>query len=159
MTKRITENAEAGDIAYCQSLRGHQSFRGDGGRAGACQSVTRLTQWPCQIQLVPTRAPYFDGANLLIAADCTAFAYGGFHNDFIKNHITLIGCPRLDAVEYTEKLTEIIRSNDIKSLKIVRMDVPCCKGIEEAATKALLASGRFIPWQVVTITTDGKIAE
>ena len=157
MTKLITENDGAGCSTLCQSTRVHQLF--GGGKEGSRQSLSRLTQWPCQIQLVPTRAPYFDGANLLIAADCTAFAYGSFHSDFIKNHITLIGCPRLDAVEYTEKLTEIIKSNDIKSLKIVRMDVPCCNGIEEAATKALLASGKFIPWQIVTITTEGAIAD
>ena len=120
---------------------------------------SRLSQWPCQIKLVPVRAPYFEGANLLIAADCTAFAYGNFHNEFIRNHITLIGCPKLDSVDYTEKLTEILKNNNIKSLKIVRMEVPCCAGIEMAAKRALQASGRFIPWQVVTVTTDGKIAD
>ena len=120
---------------------------------------SRLTQWPCQIKLVPVNAPYFDGANLLIAADCTAFAYGNFHNEFIRNHITLIGCPKLDEGDYTEKLTAIIRNNNIKSLKIVRMEVPCCGGIENAAKRALMASGKFIPWQVVTISTDGKILD
>ena len=123
------------------------------------QVPSRLAQWPCQIKLVPMRAPYFDGANLLIAADCTAFAYGSFHNDFIRNHITLIGCPKLDAQDYSEKLTEILTHNDIKSLKIVKMEVPCCSGLEAVAKKALLASGKFIPWQVITITTDGKITE
>lgn len=118
---------------------------------------SKLAQWPCQIKLVPTRAPYFEGANLLIAADCTAYAYASFHNDFMRNHITLIGCPKLDMVDYREKLTEILKYNDIKSLKIVRMEVPCCGGIENAAKDALLASGKFIPWQVVTVTTDGKI--
>ena len=116
-------------------------------------------QWPVQIRLVPVKAPYFDGANLLIAADCTAYAYANFHRDFIRNHVTLIGCPKLDAVDYSEKLTEIIRNNDIKSVRIVRMEVPCCGGIETAAKAALQASGRLIPWQVVTIGTDGALIE
>ena len=120
---------------------------------------SQLAQWPCQIKLVPVNAPYFDGANLLIAADCTAYAYANFHADFMKNHITLIGCPKLDAVDYTEKLTAIIRGNNVKSVKVVRMEVPCCGGIENAVKRALQASGKFIPWQVVTITTDGRIAE
>ena len=106
---------------------------------------------------MPINAPYFDGADLLIAADCTAYAYGDFHNEFIKNRITLIGCPKLDDVDYTEKLTEIIRNNNIKSLTIVRMEVPCCSGIEHAAKTALQNSGKFIPWQVHVISTDGKI--
>ena len=122
-------------------------------------AASRLRQWPCKIELVPVNAPYFDGANLLIAADCTAYAYGSFHNDFIKNHITLIGCPKLDEGAYAEKLTSIIRNNDIKSVKIVRMEVPCCGGLENAVRRALKESGKFIPWQVVTITTDGKILD
>ena len=120
---------------------------------------SRLSQWPVQIKLVPVSAPYFDGADLLVAADCTAYAYGNFHNDFIKNRITVVGCPKLDSVDYTEKLTEIIRNNDIKSLTVVRMEVPCCGGIENAAKNALMASGKFIPWQVVTISTDGRVLE
>lgn len=120
---------------------------------------SQLMQWPCQIKLVPVNAPYFENANLLIAADCTAFAYGNFHNDFIRNHITLIGCPKLDEGDYADKLTQIIANNNIKSVKIVRMEVPCCGGIENAVKRALQASGKFIPWQVVTITTDGRIAE
>ena len=120
---------------------------------------SQLAQWPCQIKLVPTNAPYFDGANLLIAADCTAYAYGSFHNDFIRGHITLIGCPKLDEGDYREKLTEIIRNNNIKSVKVVRMEVPCCGGIENAVKRALMASGKFIPWQVVTVSTDGKILD
>lgn len=120
---------------------------------------SQLRQWPCQIKLVPVNAPYFDGANLLIAADCTAYAYGNFHQDFIRNHITLIGCPKLDEGDYAEKLTAIIANNNIRSVKIVRMEVPCCGGIENAAKRALQASGKFIPWQVVTITTDGRIKE
>ncbi|MBE6718376.1 MAG: ferredoxin [Ruminococcaceae bacterium] len=122
-------------------------------------TVSQLSQWPCQIKLVPINAPYFDGANLLIAADCTAYAYGNFHNEFIRNHITLIGCPKLDDGDYSEKLTQIIKNNDVKSVKIVRMEVPCCSGIEYAAKKAIQESGKFIPWQVVTISTDGKIVE
>lgn len=121
--------------------------------------TSQLRQWPVQIKLVPVKAPYFDGANLLIAADCTAYAYGDFHNRFIKNHITLIGCPKLDEGDYTQKLTEIIRQNNIKSVTIVRMEVPCCGGIQMAAQNALKASGKFIPWQVVVIGTDGRILE
>ena len=118
---------------------------------------SRLTQWPVQIKLAPVQAPYFKDARLLIAADCTAFAYGNFHNDFIAGRITLIGCPKLDMVDYSEKLTEIIRLNDIKDVTIVRMEVPCCGGIENAAKRALQASGKFIPWQVVTVRTDGSL--
>ena len=121
--------------------------------------LSQLSQWPCQIKLVPVNAPYFEDANLLVAADCTAFAYGSFHNEFIRNHITLIGCPKLDEGDYAEKLTQIIASNSIKSVKVVRMEVPCCGGIENAVKRALMASGKFIPWQVVTVTTDGKILE
>ncbi len=120
---------------------------------------SQLRQWPVQIQLAPVNAPYFQGANLLIAADCTAYAYGDFHNRFIRNHITLVGCPKLDPVDYTEKLTEIIRKNEIKSVTIVRMEVPCCGGLERAAKMALQNSGKFIPWQVVTISTTGEILE
>ena len=118
---------------------------------------SRLSQWPVQIKLAPINAPYFDGANLLIAADCTAYAYGNFHEKFIKNHITLIGCPKLDNTDYSEKLTEIIRLNDIKSVTVVRMEVPCCGGIEHAVKTALQNSGKFIPWQVKVISTDGNI--
>ncbi|MBQ9079661.1 MAG: 4Fe-4S binding protein [Clostridia bacterium] len=121
--------------------------------------TSQLMQWPCQIKLVPVNAPYFDGANLLVAADCTAFAYGNFHNEFIRNHITLIGCPKLDEGDYAEKLTQIIKNNDIKSVKIARMEVPCCGGIENAVKRALQASGKFIPWQVITVSTDGKILD
>ena len=120
---------------------------------------SQLRQWPVQIKLAPIRAPYFDGANLLIAADCTAYAYGDFHRDFVHNRKVLIGCPKLDEGDYTEKLTEIIRQNDIKSLTIVRMQVPCCGGLEHAAVNALKASGKFIPWQVKVIATDGSLVE
>lgn len=119
--------------------------------------TSQLSQWPVQIQLVPINAPYFIGANLLIAADCTAYAYGDFHNRFIRNRVTLIGCPKLDSVDYTEKLTAIIRENEIKSVTIVRMEVPCCGGLEHAAKTALQQSGKFIPWQVVVVSTDGMI--
>ena len=118
---------------------------------------TQLGQWPCQIKLMPITAPYYNGANLLIAADCTAYAYANMHNDFMKGKITVIGCPKLDNVAYAEKLTAIIKNNDIQSVSIVRMDVPCCGGLEMAAKRALQGSGKFIPWQVVTITTDGRI--
>ncbi len=123
------------------------------------KAVSRLQQWPVQIKLVPVNAPFFDGAKLLIAADCTAYAYGNFHEEFMKGKVTLIGCPKLDAVDYTEKLTQIIQNNNIQSVTILRMEVPCCGGIQNAAQKALQASGKFIPWQVVTISTDGKIID
>lgn len=124
---------------------------------GSCPS--QLRQWPVQIKLVPVNAPYFDGARLLIAADCTAYAYAAFHEKFIKNHITLVGCPKLDSVDYSEKLTEIIANNNIQSVTVVRMEVPCCGGLEHAAKTALQNSGKFIPWQVVTISTDGRILD
>ena len=119
--------------------------------------TSQLSQWPVQIKLAPVNAPYFNGAHLLIAADCTAYAYGDFHNKFIQGRITLIGCPKLDEGDYADKLTAIIAQNDIKSVTIVRMEVPCCGGIENAAKRALQASGKFIPWSVVTISTDGRI--
>ncbi|MBP1564280.1 MAG: 4Fe-4S binding protein [Oscillospiraceae bacterium] len=122
-------------------------------------AVSQLGQWPVQIKLVPVNAPYFENANLLVAADCTAFAYGNFHNEFIRNHITLIGCPKLDEGDYAVKLTEIISGNNIKSVTVVRMEVPCCGGIENAVKRALQASQKFIPWRVVTISTDGRILE
>ena len=121
--------------------------------------ISRLAQWPCQIKLVPTQAPFFHEAKLLIAADCTAYAYANMHEDFMKGKVTIIGCPKLDAVDYTEKLTEIIQNNDIKSVMIVRMEVPCCGGLQKAAENALRKSGKFIPWQVVTIARDGRILE
>ncbi len=130
-----------------------------GTEAPFAAAVSRLSQWPVQIKLVPVNAPYFDGAKLLIAADCTAYAYAAFHERFIKGHITLVGCPKLDSVDYSEKLTEIIRNNDIKSVTVVRMEVPCCGGLEHAAKTALQQSGKFIPWQVVTISTDGRILD
>lgn len=123
------------------------------------QSVSRLGQWPCQIKLVAPNAPYFNGAKLLIAADCTAYAYARMHEDFMKGKVTLIGCPKLDDIDYSEKLTTIIANNDIQSVTIVRMEVPCCGSLEFAVKKALQASGKFIPWQVVTISIDGNILD
>ena len=120
---------------------------------------SELMQWPVQIKLLPVQAPFYENANLLIAADCTAYAYAAFHRDFIKNHITLVGCPKLDEGDYTEKLTAIISQNNIKSLTIVRMEVPCCGGLERAATDALKASGKFVPWRIVVISRDGEILE
>ena len=122
-------------------------------------AASQLSQWPVQIKLMPMKAPYLDGARLLIAADCTAYAYGNFHNEFIRGHITLIGCPKLDEGDYAEKLTRIIAGNDIKSVTVARMEVPCCGGIENAVKRALQASGKFIPWNVVTISTDGRILD
>ena len=127
--------------------------------SSTADSVSKLQNWPVQIKLAPVNAPYFNGAKLLIAADCTAYAYASFHQDFIRNKVTLIGCPKLDQVDYSKKLTEIIQNNNIQSVTIVRMEVPCCGGLEMAAKKALQNSGKFIPWQVVTISIDGKIME
>lgn len=120
---------------------------------------SQLQHWPVQIKLVPTQAPYFEGAKLLIAADCTAYAYANFHQDFIRGKVVLVGCPKLDSVDYSEKLEEIIQSHNISSMTVVRMEVPCCGGLEMAAKKALQNSGKFIPWQVVTISVDGKILD
>ena len=125
--------------------------------AAVIRNQRSLQQWPVQIKLVPTSAPYFDGAKLLIAADCTAYAYASFHEDFKNEKIVLVGCPKLDSVDYSEKLEEIIRSNNITEVTIVRMEVPCCGGLEMAAKRALQNSGKYIPWQVATISVDGKI--
>lgn len=132
----------------------HQKTSADPGEANS-----QLQQWPCQLKLVPVQAPYFDQAKLLIAADCTAFARASFHDEFIKNHITVIGCPKLDAGSYADKLTQILTLNNIKSVTIVRMEVPCCGGLDMAARQALQACGKMIPWKVVTISTDGRILE
>ena len=131
----------------------------DDAPVSSVKQISRLAQWPCQIKLVPTQAPFFDGAKLLIAADCTAYAYANMHEEFMRGKVTIIGCPKLDAVDYTEKLTQIIRDNDIKSVTIVRMEVPCCGGLQRAAENALKNSGKFIPWQVVTISRDGRILD
>lgn len=118
---------------------------------------SQLQQWPVQIRLVPVEAPFFQGTDLLVAADCTAYAYAEFHKEFIRGRVTLVGCPKLDSVDYAEKLTEILRNNEIRSVTVVRMEVPCCGGMENAVKRALQASGKLLPWQVVTISTDGKI--
>ena len=145
----------------CPGLRMRQLRRtpppAEASRPGTMPS--QLAQWPCQIKLAPIRAPYFEGAKLLIAADCSAFACGSFHERFMRGKVTLIGCPKLDGVDYSEKLAEILRQNDIESVQVVRMEVPCCGGLEHAAKTALQNSGKFIPWQVVTISTDGRILD
>lgn len=128
-------------------------------RSNPVSAESQLGQWPCQIKLVPINAPYFDGAKLLIAADCSAYAYARMHDEFMRGKITIIGCPKLDSVDYSEKLTQIIQNNNIQSVTIVRMEVPCCGGLEMAAKKALQSSVKFIPWQVVNISIDGKILE
>ncbi len=145
----------------CPGSQSRQIKRVEESHAGAqcAAQESRLSQWPVQIKLVPINAPYFDGAKLLIAADCTAYAYAAFHERFMRGHITLVGCPKLDSVDYAEKLTEIIRENDVKSVTVVRMEVPCCGGLERAAVTALKNSGKFIPWQVVTVTLDGRLKE
>ena len=144
----------------CPGMQSKSIQRERNACSGPVVSVhSQLSQWPVQIKLAPVNAPYFENANLLVAADCTAYAYGNFHNEFIRNHVTLIGCPKLDAGDYSEKLTEILANNNIKSVTVVRMEVPCCRGIEQAVKKALQISGRFIPWRVVTISTDGRILE
>lgn len=120
---------------------------------------SQLQQWPVQMKLVPVNAPYFNNADLLVAADCSAFAYGNFHEEFMKDKVTLIGCPKLDEGNYAEKLTEILKLNNIKSITIVRMEVPCCGGLENAVKTAMLNSEKIIPWQVVTLSVDGKIIE
>ena len=125
----------------------------------AAPAVSQLGQWPVQIQLAPVKAPFFQGAKLLVAADCTAYAYGSFHQDFIRGRVTLIGCPKLDNVDYAEKLTEILKQNDIQSVTVVRMEVPCCGGIENAVKRAMQASGKWIPWNVVTVRIDGTLME
>ena len=136
-----------------------KSIRREAAAAPTAPVTSQLSQWPVQIKLVPVNALYFSGADLLIAADCTAYAYGNFHNEFIKGRVTLIGCPKLDEGDYAEKLTAIIANNDIKSVTVARMEVPCCCGIENAVRSALQASGKFIPWRVVTISADGRILD
>ena len=141
------------------AVKAHMAKQQESASVLQLSQSSRLKNWPVQIKLAPLKAPYFDGAKLLIAADCTAYAYARFHEDFIRGKVTLVGCPKLDGVDYSVKLTEIIRENDIQSVTIVRMEVPCCGGLEFAAKKALQESGKFIPWQVVTIRTDGTIKE
>ena len=138
-----------------QAVLANKKKKDEMARSVSCTS--RLAQWPCQIKLVPVNAPYFDGANILIAADCTAYAYANVPEEFMRGKITLIGCPKLDSVDYSGKLTQIFANNDICSVTVLRMEVPCCGGLVMAAKKALQASGKFIPWQVVTISTDGTL--
>lgn len=158
-------NAATGNPAAGHTAAGHagdmsgQQESQSGHTAAPVVPESQLAQWPCQIKLVPVNAPYFDGAKLLIAADCTAYAYANMHQEFMKGKITIIGCPKLDDVDYSEKLTQIISNNNIQSVTIVRMEVPCCGGLEYAAKTALQNSGKFIPWQVVTISIDGKILD
>lgn len=161
--KVFLKNQAASKHTGCPGAKSMQIQRptepGTGTPAPNPAQISALRNWPVQIKLAPVSAPYFNGAKLLIAADCTAYAYASFHQDFIRNKLTLIGCPKLDQVDYSEKLTAIIQNNDIQSVTIVRMEVPCCGGLEMAAKKALQNSGKFIPWQVVTISIDGKIIE
>ncbi len=152
-TQGQTQNGTTAGAAQVQ----HEAAAYAGSVAREPQSM--LSQWPVQIKLVPVNAPYFDGAKLLIAADCSAYACAAFHEKFIKGHITLIGCPKLDDINYADKLTAIIRENNIKSVTVVRMEVPCCGGLEAAARQALQNSGKFIPWQVATISVDGKMLD
>ncbi len=160
MAKAIQREPSAAPLPCgCPGSNAKAIHRENAPAAAAAPVSSRLRQWPVQIKLVPVNAPYFDGADLLIAADCTAYAYGNFHNDIIKNRITIIGCPKLDEGDYAEKLTQIIANNDIKSVTIARMQVPCCGGIENAAKRAIQQSGKFLPWQVLTITPDGRILE
>ncbi len=167
--KARQEKAKAAPAARhfgCPGTRSRAIERADSTEAAPCAcsagentAPSLLRQWPVQIKLAPVNAPYFNRAKLLIAADCTAYARADFHERFIKNHVTLIGCPKLDMTDYSEKLAEILRSNDIKSIDVVRMEVPCCGGIEHAVQRALKESGKMIPWQVVTIATDGTILD
>lgn len=164
--KAVEENkkkkAQAAPVfSGCPGHQMHQ-FRREEKSESVMENTKResqLQQWPCQIKLVPVNAPYFQGAKLLIAADCTAYAYASIHEDFMKGKVTIIGCPKLDGVDYSEKLTRIIADNDIVSITVLRMEVPCCGGLENAAVTALRNSGKFIPWRVVTFSLDGKILE
>ncbi len=149
--------APAYDQGAVQAAKGRAAIFAPAQTAEENPSPSELVQWPVQIKLAPVKAPYFHGAKLLIAADCTAYAYSNFHRDFIRGHIALIGCPKLDEGDYAQKLTEIIAQNDIKSVSVVRMEVPCCGGIENAVKRALQASKKTIPWKVVTISVEGTI--
>lgn len=159
----IEREAAAYDEAAVKANMERKETHKAAGREAFQEEVSRetvqsqLQQWPCQIKLVPVNAPYFEDAKLLIAADCTAYAYANVHEEFMKGKITLIGCPKLDQIDYSEKLTQIIAENNIKSVTVLRMEVPCCGGLENAAVKALKNSGKFLPWQVITISIDGRI--
>jgi len=145
----------------CPSTHSKTLERADNAKLAQVKTVaeTHLNQWPVQMKLVPVNAPYFKGANLLVAADCAAYAYGNFHNEYMRNRITVIGCPKLDEGDYSEKLADILKANEIKSVTVVRMEVPCCGGIENAVKTALKNCGKLIPWQVVTISTSGEILD
>lgn len=151
--------APAYDHAAVLASKAEAAGREDTEKKAAALVASQLRQWPVQIKLVPVNAPYFDSADLLIAADCTAYAYGNFHNDFLRGRIALIGCPKLDQIDYAEKLTQIISGNEIKTITVLRMEVPCCGGIEYAVRRALEASGKAIPLEVVIISVEGKILE
>ena len=161
----IEREAAAYDEAAVKANMERKETHKAAGREAFQEEVSRetvqsqLQQWPCQIKLVPVNAPYFEDVKLLIAADCTAYAYANMHEEFMKGKITLIGCPKLDQIDYSEKLTQIIAENNIKSVTVLRMEVPCCGGLENAAVKALKNSGKFLPWQVITISIDGRILE
>ena len=157
---RMKEQACAGAPTGCPGSRARTIPVGEPAPGAAPEGVaSQLRQWPVQLKLLPVRAPYFDGAKLLVAADCSAFAYGDFHRDFLRGKVALVGCPKLDGVDYSQKLTEILRHNDVRSLTVVRMEVPCCGGLAHAAEQALRDSGKFIPWQVVTLSVDGRVLE
>lgn len=156
---RATRIEHASPRVSCASTLANSINPAQPAQTEPVNAPSQLMQWPVQIKLVPVNAPYFDGARLLIAADCTAYARGDFHDRFMKNHITIIGCPKLDEGDYADKLTAILAENDIKSVTVVRMEVPCCGGIEFAVKKALQACGKMIPWQVVTIGCDGTILD
>ncbi len=158
-TKQATPPAGGCPGMRMQMLKKAQAAESKIGDQTTVDSLSQLAQWPCQIRLVPPNAPFFSGAELLIAADCTAYAYANFHQSFMRGRVTIIGCPKLDPIDYSEKLTEILRLNDIRSVTLVRMEVPCCGGLERAAQLALRASGKHLPWQVVTISRTGQILE
>ena len=158
--KRAAQPREGGCPGSRTRVMGRKAApAADPAPAAGGKAPSRLGQWPCQIRLVPENAPFLDGAKLLIAADCTAYAYASVHEDFMKGRVTLIGCPKLDSADYSEKLARILAANDVRSVTVLRMEVPCCGGLEFAVKKALQASGKLIPWQVVTISVDGKILE
>lgn len=159
LANKAKKEQEQAKPCGCAGGKAMQFERAEEAPACAAPVRSELRQWPVQIKLAPINAPFFDGAKLLIAADCTAYAYANLHQEFMKGRVTLIGCPKLDEGDYAEKLTEIIRQNDIQSVTVVRMEVPCCGGIERAAVTALQNSGKFIPWQVVTVTRDGRILD
>ena len=159
----VEREAAAYNEAAVLAAKGQGSCPGGGCPSAAAKTIrlqnSELRQWPVQIKLAPMQAPYFEGADLLIAADCTAYAYANFHQDFIRGHVTLVGCPKLDGVDYSMKLAHILRNNDIRSVTVVRMEVPCCGGLTFAVGKALQECGKEIPLRVVTVSTDGRIVD